>query len=286
MNRYLWALRRELWESRWLYLAPTSIGAVLIVGFAVYARKLPAMITNLVALTTLQQHKMVGDPYEVVAGLLMLVGLISAVIYTVDALYGERRDRSLLFWKSLPVSDTSTVLAKLSIPVLVLPFIVWLTTFVVHIAMLVMSTAIVIGHGQNAELLWRNQSVFSGALPLLYHLVVIHGISMAPIYGWLLLVSSWAPRAPYVWAILPPAAVVFLERVAFGTHRVADFLIARAGGGDAMKSNAPATGSIIDVTASMPPLHLLLSPGLWAGILIAAMFAAATIHQRRRAQPI
>ena len=51
----------------------------------------------------------------------MLTAFLVGVFYCLDALHGERRDRSILFWKSLPVSDLTTVLAKASVPCRVLP---------------------------------------------------------------------------------------------------------------------------------------------------------------------
>ena len=68
------------------------------------------------ALDAQSRQQTIEAPYDMAAGLLMLDLLIVGVFYCLDALHGERRDRSMLFWKSLPVSDLTTVLAKASIP--------------------------------------------------------------------------------------------------------------------------------------------------------------------------
>ena len=80
------------------------------------------------ALDPAQQHDTIEQPYDVAALLLMVTAFIVAVFYCLDALHGERRDRSILFWKSLPVSDLTTVLSKASIPLVVLPLIIFAIT--------------------------------------------------------------------------------------------------------------------------------------------------------------
>ena len=121
-NRFLWIVKRELWENRWLWLVPAAIAVVLALAFLghsfhrvsdTFAAIAPSHAANVAGVLT--------QPYEIAEGGLMAVGLLLAVIYCVDALYGERRDRSVLLWKSLPVSDAETVLAKLAIPTVVLP---------------------------------------------------------------------------------------------------------------------------------------------------------------------
>ena len=285
IRRFGWALRRELWEIRWVWLAPSGIAVALALGFVAYAFHLPARMTAIAALDAAHQRQALLAPYDVIAGFLMATGLIVAAIYCVDALHGERRDRSILLWKSLPVSDAMTVLAKLCIPIVVLPVIIWALTVVVHVAMLLTSTAILAANGQSATRLWSELHLVSGSLGLLYHLVALHGISTAPIYAWLLLVSAWATRAPLAWAILPPVAIAFLERVAFGTSRFAELVLSRLGGGsDAVP--APAGATFMDSMIAVPVMKLVVEPGLWAGFAVAALFIAGAVRLRRSAQPI
>ncbi|HEX2780741.1 MAG TPA: hypothetical protein VHM30_14665 [Gemmatimonadaceae bacterium] len=279
-----WALRRELWENRWLYLAPLGIAAVLAAGFVGLAFWHPGHVTGAASVAGAQGAAAVVEPYALVAGLMMLVGLLVAAIYCVDALYGERRDRSVLLWKSLPVSDLVTVLAKLCIPVVVLPVIVWGCTVALHFVMLVTSVATVAARGESVALFWSRLHLVPDSFRLLYHLVVLHGLFAAPLYGWLLLVSAWAPRAPFAWAILPPLAIVFVERVVFGTMYFAELLGSRFGG----SNTGPAVPGRSLMDAMMPPSmwHALVAPGFWVGLLVAALFVAGTVRVRRSAQPI
>ena len=252
IRHFMWALRRELWENRWLWLAPAGIAAALMIGFIAYAFRLPGTMAAMTAVDSAHFQQGVIEPYEIVAGIMMAVGLFVAVIYSVDALYGERRDRSVLLWKSLPVSDLQTVLAKLCIPVLVLPLIVWVLVAALHLLMLLTSTAILAAHGSSATLLWSGTGLVPDEFGLLYHLVMLHGIAASPLYAWMLLVSAWAPRAPLAWAFLPPAAIGVLERVAFGTTGFAEMLIAPLGGGG-RSAPAPAGGGGGGLCGWVPP---------------------------------
>lgn len=291
IRRFTWALRRELWENRWLWIAPAAIAAVLVLGFVAYAFRLPGTIAAVARLDAAHIHDLT-EPYALVAGIMMGVGLLVAVVYCVDALYGERRDRSVLLWKSLPVSDLETVLAKLCIPILVLPLLTWALTIAVQLVMLLASSAIFAAHGQGAAQLWAGSRVLPDALPLLYHLVVLHGIATAPIYAWMLLVSAWAPRAPLAWAILPPAAIGIGERVAFGTTRFAQLLISPLGGGSRATAVPAAAQSATPDGGFMGELmrpafgQLVVAPAFWIGLAIAALFVLGAVRLRRAAQPI
>ncbi|MGZ5141690.1 MAG: hypothetical protein ACXWCX_28165 [Burkholderiales bacterium] len=275
MRRFMWTVRRELWESRWLYIAPASIAVVLVIGFAAYAFRLPAHATRQAAL----------EPYDVVAGLMMIVGLLVGVIYCVDALYSERRDRSILLWKSLPVSDGLTVVAKLFIPIVLLPVLVWALTVGAHVIMLLINSAFLAARGQSVGELWSQVQPLSTSLLLLYHLLALHGLSAAPLYGWMIFVSAWAPRAPFAWAILPPVAIVFLERVAFGTMHFAELLLSRLSGGLESVS-APPGGTLMDSMTLLPLDQFLMAPRLWIGFAITAAFIVGSARLRRQAQPV
>jgi ABC-2 type transport system permease protein len=274
MRRLMWAVRRELWESRWLYIAPVSMAVVLVIGFAAYAFRLPDHATRQAAV----------EPYDAVAGLMMIAGLLVGIIYCGDALYSERRDRSILLWKSLPVSDTLTVVAKLFIPIVLLPVLVWALTVGVHIIMLLINSAFLAARGQSVGELWAQVQLLSNSVLLFYHLLALHGLSAAPLYGWIIFVSAWAPRAPFAWAILPPVAIGFLERVAFGTMHFAELLLSLLSGGLESVSTPP-SGTLMDSMTLLPLGQFLMAPRLWIGFAITAAFIVASVRLRRQALP-
>jgi ABC-2 type transport system permease protein len=276
-----WSIRRELWENRSIYIAPLAAAAVVLFGF------LLSMLTGHVGLgvTSTQHHREPAIPYDYAAGVLMVTQILVGFFYCLDALHGERRDRSILFWKSLPVSDLTTVVSKASIPIIALPLLTWAVTFVLQLIMLLLSTAVVAGKGLNVATLWAQVSLFQMALLLLYHLVTVHSLWHAPIYGWLLLVSGWARRAVFLWAVLPPLAIVAMEKIVFNTSHFANLLCYRLTGGP--EAMAMATGNMpIDPGTHLTPWRFLISPGLWIGLAVTAAFLVAATRLRRYRGPI
>src|SRR5437773_10588476 len=104
-RRMYWSVRRELWENRSIYIAPLAVAAVILFGFLISTIHLPDKMRAALALDPAKQHELIEQPYSFAALLIMGTTFIVAVFYCLDALHGERRDRSILFWKSLPVSD-------------------------------------------------------------------------------------------------------------------------------------------------------------------------------------
>ena len=82
---------------------------------------------------------------------------------------------------------------------------------------MLLSSAVLLGGGLSVGTLWARMSFFQMSLTLLYHILTVHGLWYAPIYGWLLLVSAWARRAPFLWAVLPPFVIWGVEKIAFNT---------------------------------------------------------------------
>src|SRR6202158_1102046 len=157
-RRMYWSVRRELWENRSLYLAPLAVAALILVASLIGTIHLPAKLSD-PALDPMQQQELIEQPYTFAALLLMFTSLVVGVFYCVDALQGERRDRSILFWKSLPVSDLTTVLAKASIPLIVLPLITWVITVVTQTMMLLLGSARLLGSDTGIAGLWTRVSL-------------------------------------------------------------------------------------------------------------------------------
>ncbi len=279
-----WSLRRELWENRSLYLAPLLVAAVFLFGFFIGLIHLPDRMRAALALSPMQQHAAIEQPYVLVAIMLMVIYLVVAVFYCLDALYGERRDRSVLFWKSLPVSDLTTVLSKASVPILVLPLVTFVVTVATQFIMLLVSSAVVAGSGMSATPLWVHVPFFKTSAINLYHLLVFHGIWYAPLYGWLLMVSAWAKRAPFLWATLPPVAIGVVEKLAFNTSHFATMLQYRFLGGPMPSGHAGRM--TMDMLAPHHLGHILTSPGLWIGLAVTALFLAVAVRLRRYRGPI
>ena len=225
-------------------------------------------------------------PYSMAASLIILTGYMVAVFYCLDALHGERRDRSILFWKSLPVSDLTTVLSKAAVPLVVVPVIVFVIALATQMAMRVLASMVLAGSGVGVSALWTQVPLWRLTLVLFYGLVV-HVLWHAPLWGWLLLVSSWARRMPFLWAVLPPLAVGLFARMAFQTQYVCTFIGDRVIG--AMTRAfvlKPEDKHLVLRVSQLDPLGFLASPGLWFGLAFAAFFLFKAAQLRRRREPI
>jgi ABC-2 type transport system permease protein len=112
----------------------------------------------------------------------------------------------------------------------------------------------------------------------LVHLVTFHGFVWAPLYAWLLLVSAWATRAPFIWAVLPPVAIGIVEQIAFDSTRSTTLLrsyLLGASGGDGSR------GMTMDMLAQHPLSHFLARPDVWLGLAIAAAMLFGAVKLRR-----
>ncbi|MCU1242362.1 MAG: hypothetical protein JWO71_3088 [Candidatus Acidoferrum typicum] len=284
-----WSIRRELWENRSIYVAPLVAGVLGMLAFYINLFYLPRTLRAVPGMDPGHQQMMIAMPYGHLAWLLLPTAFIVGFFYSLDALHGERRDRSILFWKSLPVSDLTTVLSKASIPLVILPLLVFAIAVVLHLMMLLLSTAVLLLTGGVATL-WAHLPLFQLELVLLYGLVV-SALWHAPLYAWLLLVSAWARRATFLWAVLPLLAIGVLEWIVFHTWHFANLLHNRLLGfaWDAFNFTTP-DGSAVDLhfipVSLLTPGRFLSTPGLWIGLIFAAIFLAAAVRLRRSSEPI
>jgi ABC-2 type transport system permease protein len=285
-----WSIRRELWENRSIYVAPLAAAAVYLLGFLISLFWLPRSVRALAALDPAHQRIQLAMPYAHAGMLITVVAFITGIFYSLDALHSERRDRSILFWKSLPVSDRETVLSKASIPLVVLPLLVFAITIILQLVMWLFSSAALQLSGVGAAALWTRLPLFEMQLVSLYGMAVI-ALWHAPVYMWLLLVSGWARRATFLWAVLPPIAIAVFEYIAFHTSYLGSLLQDRLFGFAAAafdlkdKNGVPVDGHFIPLT-QLAPGRFLSSPSLWVGLLVAAACLAAAVRLRRYREPI
>lgn len=267
----LWSVRRELQENRSIYIAPVAVAGVIVFG-------------TLIATMAFSKHRadwQTQKPYDFAAGVLMGTTLVVAIFYCLDALYGERRDRSILFWKSMPVSDLTTVLSKMAIPLIILPVVTFVITIATQLIMLLSSSALLLANGQDAAAPWTKLPWSEMSLMLLYHLITVHSLYYAPIFGWLLLVSAWSKRLPFLWAFVPLAAIGIIERIVFNTSHFGRMLASRITGG--MSSGGSGGETMLGHFA---PLQFLSDPGLWIGLAVAAACVAGAVRFRHYRDPI
>lgn len=284
---FYWSVRRELWESRSILVAPLVTAGLVLLGFLLSTLGMPGRRLQTLTLDPFHQLKAIGEPYVVAGEVLTGVMLIVALFYCLGALFDERRDRSILFWKSLPVSDLTTVLSKAAIPLAVMPAVTFAAIVGAQAIILLVSTMILTAAGVSPAIPWSAGAIVGEGVALVYGLVAL-SLWLAPVYGWLLLVSAWARRAPFLWAVFPPLAVCALEHLAFKSNLAASALIDRLTGVDdhAFVTASPIANTALVGLARIDLARFLASPGLWSGLLVTAACLAACVWLRRRREPI
>jgi ABC-2 type transport system permease protein len=276
-------IRREFWEHASLWRAPL-IAAVLLALCAV-----PAHID-------IDAHDWAGveqnrsaifTATQLLAVPLYLVMLIVLTFYVLDCLYAERKDRSILFWKSLPVSDGLTVLSKFLVAVAVVPLGVFALGLLSHLAFVAIWELRVAAGNAPALITWDALAWLRTAI-VLFLCLLLGALWYAPVVAALLLVSAWARRAPMMWATLALTLPPILERIAFGTHYLGSFLRYRtvgiwhslAQGGPPMVHAHQARGMDTLLT-TLNFGRAFSSVDLWLGVVAAAVLLFVTIRVRR-----
>src|SRR6266516_2312296 len=170
---FYWSVHRELWENHSIYIAPSIVAAFEVFGFAISTIGLADRRRAVLLLDAAHQRAAIEQPYDLAAMMMIFVVFIVGVFYCLDALHGERRDRSILFWKSLPVSDLTTLLSKATIPLIVLPLVTLAIIVTTQVVMLLWTSVLLMTHGMSPTSTWTNFQLFQQSLILLYGLVAI-----------------------------------------------------------------------------------------------------------------
>ena len=157
-----WSVRRELWENRSVYLAPLAVAALVLFALSISTVRLPAQVRAAESIEATPQQRVV-KPYSMAPAPIMFVSMLVGMFYALDALYGERRDRSILFWKSMPVSDRTTMLAKASIPLVVLPLIAWILSVATFGTLMMLGTVVLLERRERGPVVVRHTGAAGSA---------------------------------------------------------------------------------------------------------------------------
>lgn len=288
---FYWSVRRELWENRSLYLAPLAVAALAMVGLLLSTIGMAQRRLQTLQLPPAKQVALISQPYDFAHGSVMITGFIVAVVYCLGALHGERRDRSVLFWKSLPVSDLTTVLAKSFMPTVVLPVITGAIVIVLQLAMYAWSAMVLATHGVPQAT--YAQLPIGELLVVVVYSLIVSTLWYAPLYAWFIMVAGWARRVTFLWAVLPPAALCLGEKLAFNTTYLTKFMGDRLVGvyshafvnQPPSAPHAPPQAALVGL-AQLDPAPFFANPGLWIGLVAAVGFTAVSVWLRRRREPL
>jgi ABC-2 type transport system permease protein len=284
-DAFYWSVRRELWEHRGIWMAPLAVAGFVLLGFmfALGGGQVHA-VGRLSQLPLERQQQFVMMPFTIAASAVLLTGFVVAAFYCLDALNAERRDRSILFWKSMPVSDLTTVLAKAVIPTVVVPATAYAIAFVMEALLLVAATVGMKAIGADVGSLYDRLPIAVMTVGFAYG-VAVHALWYAPLFALMLLVSV-AVRRPFLWIVIPAVAVQMLEKIAFGTNYSGAFIKYRVLGAMGEAFTPHSSREVITQFSQLDPVRFFTSPGLWLGLLATALFLYAAARLRRSKEPL
>ena len=286
MNTYIWLVRREFWENRAIWTIPAVIGGFLVL-VALFGK------IEVLGITSQVPGKAVTQLFLVTVGATFFAVMsIYSTWYLLDCLYADRKDRSVLFWKSLPISDTATVLSKLLTALITIPLVYFaladLTTLLMAFIISVRASSSIGGA------LWHADPWFQSQVLWLY-LIVTAAIWYLPVVAYLLVVSSWARRAVMLWSLLPPIALILAERWLLGTQVIAAQLWERVVGLAGAFNTDPGEGSWMITTFGNGTLRtpssiwsflnlagFLSSPETWIGVGVGVALIVCAVQLRTR----
>lgn len=313
MNDMIALLRRELWENRGSFMTTPIVIGGLILLTAVVAAAVGLYFENqfdpdgFTVKKGLEQLKQIA-PEELPEARAFFTGflwMVSAVLnlgltivvffYLLGALYDDRRDGSVMFWRSLPVSDFATVLSKLVAAMALAPLITLAAIIVVHVGLLLLGIVLTSTHGLSAGSVLE----LSNPVPVWPKLLLayfVQGFWALPVYGWLLLVSAAARSKPFLWAFLPPiviglllGAVQFARSFSFdGYFFITEFFRRLFLGALPVSINIERDS--ISVGADSVPVSIVTysgllerftEPAMWGGIAVGVAFIAIAVYVRR-----
>jgi ABC-2 type transport system permease protein len=299
IGQQLALLKREIWEHRSIYVTPVAIASIVTLGTLAalvfaggFAKELDLAIFGATNLAGDAERKVVLTGFFIGTSWLFLFAAgVLTIFYTLDSLYAERKDKSILFWRSLPITDAEAVLSKLATALLVIPLVTVAAIAATHIVNLIVTSLWVSAKGGDAGLLiW-------GSVPLLDNwlagLIVIlaSAVWMSPFIGWFLFVSAFTKRAPLLMAFMPLVLIPLLEAIFLRSSVFAEAVFGRGGviplfrGMDIEaffdEENLRVNEEIVSLLALLDVPKFLTSASMWAGVIVCGLFVTAAIYVRR-----
>ena len=298
ISNQLSLVRRELWEHRAIYITPLVIALVMSlmsltgqVTISAFGQEVDLAIIGASSAGEIERQPAITAFLMIFTSIFALGAWILMIFYSLDALYAERRDKSILFWRSLPVTDSETVISKLLTAVLVIPMTAFAFVVVTHLLNLILwSIWLSIQGGDAGHLLWSAAPLFDNWAATLI-IAVAMPLWLSPLIGWFLFVSAFTKRSPLLIAFLPMFVVPMLEKMVSPTSLFWDAIFARSVRPPLFKGidvsrifdqdNFQIAADTASLLAKIDLARFLSSPSMWLGLVVCGLFTTAAIYIRR-----
>ena len=291
-------IKREIWEHRSIYVTPAAIAMLITlltltgqVSISAFGEAVDLAIVGASNIDDAHRRIALAGVLGVVTSIFAFGASIVMIFYTLDTLYAERKDKSILFWRSLPITDAETVISKLLTAAFVIPLAFLAAVIVTHIVILSLASIWIIVKGANAgHLIWSAAPLFDTWAASLI-VAIAMPLWLAPFIGWFLFVSAYAKRSPLLLAFLPIFILPMLERMLIGSHLFYDAIVVRTFQpplanvdiSDWFDDDIPfdVTAESISMLAALDIGRFAASPSLWAGLVVCGLLTTAAIYMRR-----
>lgn len=294
-------IQRELWEHRAILVTPLVIGLIVSllsvtgqVSVSAFDEAVDIAILGATNLGENERAAAINVLLVSISSMFVFAMWILTIFYSLDALYAERKDKSILFWRSIPVTDAETVVSKLLTALLVIPLVTFGVIVATHVLVLAVTSIWVGFRGANAwHLIWQAAPFLDNWAATLA-LVLALPLWLSPFVGWFLLVSGYTKRSPLLAAFLPVIILPLLEKSLVGTTMFAEVFFVRTGklplftgieSAEFFFENEEELHRLGESGISLMSLldisGFLVNPGLWIGFVVCALFTTAAIYVRR-----
>ena len=292
-------VKREIWEHRSIYMTPAAIATIVTLGVLAmlafasgFAAELDVAIFGAQNIAGETERKAVLTGFFLGTSWIFLIALMFlTVFYCLDSLYAERKDKSILFWRSLPITDAETVISKLLTAIFVLPIATVAGIIVTHLINLVaLSAWVSMKGGDGGMLVWGSVALLDNWLAA-FIIVIASGIWMSPFIGWFLLVSAYTKRSPLLMAFMPLIVIGLLEGIVLRTHVFAENVLGRGDGIPLFrKANIEQFfedeqwrigENATNLLTHLDVVQFVTTPATWAGVVVCGLLCTGAIYVRR-----
>jgi ABC-2 type transport system permease protein len=293
-------LRRELWEHRAIYVVPGVVALLMVLSSLtgqVSINNIEHLDAGIIGIQNMPDNARSAALSALMVGLstpFIFAMWVLTIFYCLDSLYAERKDRSILFWRSIPVTDFETVLSKLLTAVIVVPLVTFAIVVATQLLVLInVSIWVNIRGGSPGHLIWAAMPFADNWTAMLMLLIALP-LWMSPFVGWFLFVSAFTKRSPLLVAALPIVLLPILEKLFFGSAVTADAffvrsikmpLFANIDNMELLFQEGEDIARLADAELSLIGLMdvggFLANPQLWLGLVVCGLFTAAAVYVRR-----